>query len=183
MKLSIALSIVLASSPYVTPFTPTTLPIHRGTTSVVSVPSINTIPSATSNRYHGAPSSTSANTCLSMVGGGMIERPPGDDDGNNDDSSKDELASDTPGATSSESSQQLQADTYSMMEAEKQKFLQKIGRDIDINPWDPNPYIKPRPGKYGWEGKDNKESLSMAQAQELLTKYNAEYIAPPEFKL
>jgi len=177
MKLSIALSIVLASSPYVTPFTPTLqTTVHRGTTSVVSAPSINTVPSASSIRYHGAPSSScSYNTCLSMVGGGMIERPPGGDDGN-DDSSKDELASDTPGASSSESSQQRQIDTYSMMEAEKEKFLQKIGRDIDINPWDPNPYIKPRPGKYGWEGKDNKEQLSMAQAQELLTKLSDEEI-------
>jgi len=49
---------------------------------------------------------------------------------------------------------------------ERDKFLAKLGRDIEIDPWDPNPYIKPRPGKYGWE--DNKEAIQEAESQALL---------------
>lgn len=107
-----------------------------------------------------------------MVGGGMIERPPGGSDSNDDDDDNEPEsslgdASPSSGATT---------DTYTLMQEEKEKFLAKLGRDIEIDPWDPNPYIKPRPGKYGWEGKDNREALSMAEAQELLSKMSDDEI-------
>ena len=102
----------------------------------------------------------------------MIERPPvGSDSNDDDDDNEPESslgdASPSSGATT---------DTYTLMQEEKEKFLAKLGRDIEIDPWDPNPYIKPRPGKYGWEGKDNREALSMAEAQELLSKMSDDEI-------
>lgn len=79
-----------------------------------------------------------------MVGGGMIERPPGDSS-SDDDSSKDD----------SDSSEGISTRTRSTLGIQEgdDDFLASIGKSSikDIDPWDPNVYIKPRPGKYGWE--------------------------------
>jgi len=104
----------------------------------------------------------------------MIERPPGDDssDSNDDDSSSD----DSPTASGTSSA----LDPYAQYTEEKEKFIAKLGRDIEIDPWDPNPYIKPRPGKYGWDNKDEtseNKDISMMEAQELLSKLSDEEIA------
>lgn len=104
----------------------------------------------------------------------MIERPPGDDSSDsssNDDSSSD----DAPTASGSSSAM----DPYAQYTEEKERFIAKLGRDIDIDPWDPNPYIKPRPGKYGWDSKDEnaENKISMLEAQELLNTLSDEEIA------
>lgn len=79
-----------------------------------------------------------------MVGGGMIERPPGDGDesGSSDDSSDE--------GDESSAMQSKYSSSGMSLGAEEEKFLAKMGGVDNINPWDPNPYIKPRPGKYGW---------------------------------
>lgn len=140
MKLSMALGIVLASTPTGTAFAPAPVAFHR----VASAPfQHHSLSSPIGNRV-----ASSSNSCLSMVGGGMIERPPGDDTpGDSGDSSE----SDSDASALSSSSA---VDPYAVFAEEKEKFLQKIGRDIDIDPWDPNPYIRPRPGKYGWDKND-----------------------------
>ena len=166
MKLYIALSIVLASSPSTTAFAPS-IQQQRRTFSAPSIQQYDA-PSATS--------SSSSSTCLSMVGGGMIERPPGGSDSNDDDDDDDNEPESSLGDASPSSGATTDTDTYTLMQEEKEKFLAKLGRDIEIDPWDPNPYIKPRPGKYGWEGKDNRESLSMAEAEELLSKMSDDEI-------
>ena len=164
MKLYIALSIVLASSPSsTTAFAPSIQQQQRRTFSAPTIQQYDA-PSATS--------SSSSSTCLSMVGGGMIERPPGGSDSNDDDDDNEPESSLGDASSSSGAT----TDTYTLMQEEKEKFLAKLGRDIEIDPWDPNPYIKPRPGKYGWEGKDNREALSMAEAQELLSKMSDDEI-------
>lgn len=165
MKLSLALGIVLASSPGVTAFAPS-VRIHRST--------------ATSPFQYDLPTGTIATadkTCLSMVGGGMIERPPGSEDPS--DSSKD--GDDTTDDDSiSQSSGGM--DPYAKYTEEKEKFLSKLGRDIEIDPWDPNPYIKPRPGKYGWDSSEEnadgvRENISMMEAQEKMLELSDEEIA------
>lgn len=98
----------------------------------------------------------------------MIERPPGDDSSSDD----------TPGDSSSDaaptSSSSSAADPYAVYAEEKEKFLAKLGRDIEIDPWDPNPYIKPRPGKYGWT--DNTKQV-IAQQEEAAKVVNDEELA------
>lgn len=66
-----------------------------------------------------------------------------------------------------------------MYTAEKEKFLTKLGRDIEIDPYDPNPYIKPRPGKYGWKDETKgTEGLSTVEAEEAMrVKVDAEIAA------
>lgn len=59
----------------------------------------------------------------------MIERPPGDDSSDsssNDDSSSD----DAPTASGSSSAM----DPYAQYTEEKERFIAKLGRDIDIDP-------------------------------------------------
>mmetsp|Transcript_27461 Transcript_27461/g.49920 ORF Transcript_27461/g.49920 Transcript_27461/m.49920 type:complete len:838 (+) Transcript_27461:144-2657(+) len=161
MKLSIALGIVLASLPSGTAFAPSAL-VH---TRITTTPFQYESPAA-----HPIATPVSSNTCLSMVGGGMIERPSGDDssgDNNDGDSSSDADISPTPTSSGG-------ADPYATYAEEKEKFLKKIGRDIDIDPWDPNPYIKPRPGKYGWKDKDGKNALTV---KDEMTKMSDEEIA------
>lgn len=160
MKLSIALSIVLASSPSTRAFAPSALVHHR----IIPTPFQYDVPAAI------RPTANS-NTCLSMVGGGMIERPPGDDSsGDKGDSSSDsDVDASTPSSSSSGG-----ADPYATYAEEKEKFLAKLGRDIEIDPWDPNPYIKPRPGKYGWEDKEGKNALTV---KDEMSKLSDEEIA------
>jgi len=105
----------------------------------------------------------------------MIERPPGDDDSSSSGSSS---SSDTPGSSSS-SDTPGGLDPYAVYTEEKEKFLAKIGRDIEFDPWDPNPYIPPRPGKfkkYGWDENDQKVG-SVQEAREMLSKNSDEDIA------
>ena len=74
----------------------------------------------------------------------MIERPPGDGDessSNSDDSDDAEEG----GATASKYSSSGMS-----LGAEEERLLAKLGGVDNIDPWNPNPYIKPRPGKYGW---------------------------------
>lgn len=88
--------------------------------------------------------SVNSSSSLCMVGGGMIERPPGDEDessGNSDESDED---TENDGKPSKYSSSGMS------LGAEEERLLAKLGGVDNINPWDPNPYIKPRPGKYGW---------------------------------
>ncbi|KAL7498068.1 hypothetical protein ACHAWT_009830 [Skeletonema menzelii] len=85
-----------------------------------------------------------SSTSLFMVGGGMIERPTGDGDessGNSDDSDDAEER----GAKASKYSSSGMS-----LGAEEERLLAKLGGVENIDPWNPNPYIKPRPGKYGW---------------------------------
>jgi ApaG protein len=157
MKLSLALGIVLASAPAANAFAPSAI-IHRAAPSSFQHEFITPITNNNNNDR----------TCLSMVGGGMIERPPGDDSSSDD----------TPGDSSSDaaptSSSSSAADPYAVYAEEKEKFLAKLGRDIEIDPWDPNPYIKPRPGKYGWT--DNTKQV-IAQQEEAAKVVNDEELA------
>ncbi|KAL7532541.1 hypothetical protein ACHAXR_004695 [Thalassiosira sp. AJA248-18] len=140
MKLSLALAIVISSTPSGTAFAPSAL-VHRAN-APLQYETIRTLP-------------VTSSTCL-YIGGGMIERPPGDD--SSDSSSSDDTDSDsapTPSASS--------IDAAAIFSEEKEKFMAKLGRDIEIDPWDPNPYIKPRPGKYGWD--DNKAAIDEAEAK------------------
>jgi len=121
MKLGYALGILLASAPSASAFV---------------VPASLSTPGGPVLR-------PSAGVSLPMVGGGMIERPPGDDSNPGGGSGSDVDTADASAGDSIDPSQ--------MYEEEKGKFLDRLGFDIEINPWDPNPYIKPRPGKYGWE--------------------------------
>ena len=168
MKLSIALAIVIASSPSVTAFAPSAV-LHR----TVGAPfqyDASIAPSASTTCTNSCTVISRGTTCLSMVGGGMIERPPGDDNSNDDDD--DDKTSSSLGDASASASGA--SDTISLMNAEKEKFLAKIGRDIEFDPWDPNPYIKPRPGKYGWD--KNSDTPNMFQAKKLLSKMSDEEI-------
>ena len=119
-----------------------------------------------------------SSTCLSMVGGGMIERPSGDNSSNDDDDDDDDDI-DAP-AKRGGGGTNTNSDFYLNYKAEKEKFLSKLGRDIEINPWDPNPYIKPRPGKYGWDKQTYEETggkvRSMQEAQELMSRMTDEEI-------
>lgn len=113
----------------------------------------------------------SGGTCLSMVGGGMIERP-SDGDSSNDDSDDDE--SPPSSSTTATGTRGGSSDIREIYLSEKEKFLAKLGKDIDIDPWDPNPYIKPRPGKYNWDEQNVAVSggkvRSMQEAQELMSR-------------
>ncbi|KAL3763286.1 hypothetical protein ACHAWU_008989 [Discostella pseudostelligera] len=147
MKLSIALGIVLASAPRGTAFSPSAplLFVHQyhHPSSIIAAAATTT---TTTTRFDCA---TKSSTCLSMVGGGMIERPAGDNSNNDDDDDDDDIQ-----ASSSSTSKQrsgIPAEFIQMYEEEKEKFLAKLGRDIEFDPYDPNPYIRPRPGKYGWD--------------------------------
>ena len=74
----------------------------------------------------------------------MIERPPGDGDessGNSDDSDDGDDSGAKPSKYSS---------SGMSLGAEEERLLAKLGGVDNIDPWNPNPYIKPRPGKYGW---------------------------------
>jgi ApaG protein len=113
--------------------------------------------------------------CLSMVGGGMIERPSGGDsskDDDDDDSDDDESPSSS--STTATGTRGGSSDIRQIYLSEKEKFLAKLGKDIDIDPWDPNPYIKPRPGKYNWDEQNVAVSggkvRSMQEAQELMSR-------------
>jgi len=91
-----------------------------------------------------AAGSMNSSTSLCMVGGGMIERPPGDGDESSGNSRDDDDDDDNGGKPSKYSSSGMS------LGAEEERLLAKLGGVGNINPWDPNPYIKPRPGKYGW---------------------------------
>mmetsp|Transcript_10973 Transcript_10973/g.20097 ORF Transcript_10973/g.20097 Transcript_10973/m.20097 type:complete len:842 (+) Transcript_10973:199-2724(+) len=159
MKLSIALGIVLASIPHGTAFAPSALVVHR----------------VTAPFQYGTPTcplaiTGSSSTCLSMVGGGMIERPPGEDSGDSSDADDSDADAGTSGEASSS-----KIDAYQTYTEEKEKFIAKLGRDIDIDPWDPNPYIKPRPGKYGWDDKNSGKDIF--SIKEKMSKVTDEEIA------
>ncbi|KAL9190298.1 hypothetical protein ACHAXT_007509 [Thalassiosira profunda] len=143
MKLSLALGAALSSTPAVHAFAPTA---HLHRTAAPSAASQNTACTVTGG------------TCLSMVGGGMIERPPGDDSGGGESGAGD-AEEEAPAPAGSG------LDPYAAYAAEKEKFMAKIGRDIDIDPWDPNPYIKPRPGKYGWDAGKAPVQEQLAEAK------------------
>ncbi|EED92042.1 predicted protein [Thalassiosira pseudonana CCMP1335] len=135
---SVALSIVLSTSStpsWTSAFTPTSLR-HRSISVRSSQPASSSCRSATMYNKNL--------TTLHMVGGGMIERPPGDSS-SDDDSPKDD----------SDSSEGISTRTRSTLGIQEgdDDFLASIGKSSikDIDPWDPNVYIKPRPGKYGWE--------------------------------
>lgn len=103
----------------------------------------------------------------------MIERPPGDDSSDSSGSGDSDDASDAPGSSPGG------VDAYAMYTKQKEKFLTKLGRDIDFDPWDPNPYIPPRPGKfkkYGWDENDQKVG-SVQEARDLMSKTSDEDIA------
>jgi ApaG protein len=158
MKLSTALGIVLASS------------APCGTTAFLA-PSTRSSPRLHIEHSRHSPSSSS----ISMVGGGMIERPSGDNSSNDDDDDDDDDDDGAPTAAKrGGSGGNTSSDFYLNYTAEKEKFLSKLGRDIDINPWDPNPYIKPRPGKYGWDKQAYETTggkvRSMQEAQELMSR-------------
>eukprot|EP00581_Thalassiosira_minuscula_P019331 CAMPEP_0183713888 /NCGR_PEP_ID=MMETSP0737-20130205/8614_1 /TAXON_ID=385413 /ORGANISM="Thalassiosira miniscula, Strain CCMP1093" /LENGTH=833 /DNA_ID=CAMNT_0025942751 /DNA_START=75 /DNA_END=2576 /DNA_ORIENTATION=+ len=161
MKLSIALGLVLASTPSGNAFSPSAL-VHRA-----AAPFQYELPT---RAFDANTVTGNSNTCLSMVGGGMIERPPGDDSGDSSgDSSEDDSESSAPSRAA--------MDPYQTYTEEKEKFLAKLGRDIEIDPWDPNPYIKPRPGKYGWDDKDSgknilkmKDDMSKMSDEEIVAK-------------
>ncbi|KAL7544994.1 hypothetical protein ACHAWF_008367 [Thalassiosira exigua] len=154
MKLSLALGIVLASSPVgADAFAPSASasPAFVGVgrrVAVVDSSSSSSSACPLSARNASFPSPRACGTRLSMVGGGMIERPPGGDDedssgSSGSGSSESDAAPSGPAASGGDPSA-----TYA---EEEERFLAKIGRDIEIDPWNPNPYIKPRPGKYGWK--------------------------------
>jgi ApaG protein len=168
MKLSIALAIVLSASPVVTAFAPP--------------------PAATSAAHHHlgmhaasaiALLARTSSSRLFMVGGGMIERPSGDSSKDDDDDDDDD-DSDSSSGNSASGRGGGSNDFRGIYLSEKEKFLSKLGKDIDIDPWDPNPYIKPRPGKYNWDAQDLQSSggrvRSMQEAQELMSKMSDEEI-------
>ena len=166
MKLSIALGIVLAASSSwsATAFAPSALsPPHAHRSGII----------ASSSSFSRASSSSR----LSMVGGGMIERPPGDSSKDDDDDDDDEEGG---GGSKSSSGRDGGNDFQGIYLSEKEKFLSKLGRDIDINPWDPNPYIKPRPGKYNWDEQNAATSggrvRSMQEAQEIMSRMSDDEI-------
>ena len=94
----------------------------------------------------------------------MIERPPGDGDessGNSDDSDDVEEG----GAKASKYSSSGMS-----LGAEEERLLAKLGGVDNIDPWNPNPYIKPRPGKYGWSDTNvsaTAENLSVDLKQDM----------------
>ena len=166
MKLSIALGIALAASSSwsATAFAPSALsPPHAHRSGII----------ASSSSFSRASSSSR----LSMVGGGMIERPPGDSSKDDDDDDDDEEGG---GGSKSSSGRDGGNDFQGIYLSEKEKFLSKLGRDIDINPWDPNPYIKPRPGKYNWDEQNAATSggrvRSMQEAQEIMSRMSDDEI-------
>ena len=181
MKLSIAIGIILASAAScgtASAFLAQQQHLLRPTTTTFSSPYYLSM-------FEESIRSRQSSSCssLSMVGGGMIERPSGDNssDDDNDDDDEDD---DSPTSSSSSSSKRRSgssSDFYQSYTAEKAKFLSKLGRDIEINPWDPNPYIKPRPGKYGWDKQTLEESggkvRSMQEARELMSRMTDEEIA------
>ena len=174
MKLSIALGIVLAASTSswsATAFAPSAIsPPHAHRSGII----------ASSFSSFSRASSSSSSSRLSMVGGGMIERPPGDSSKDDDDDDDDDDEGGGGGSKSSSGRGGGGNDFRGIYLSEKEKFLSKLGRDIDINPWDPNPYIKPRPGKYNWDEQNAATSggrvRSMQEAQEIMSRMSDDEI-------
>merc|ERR1719253_1093937 len=105
------------------------------------------------------PSAPARRAALAAVGGGMIE-PPRDDSAG---ASGAAGAADGDDAADEAGDLSNAPDPREIYEREKAQFVAKLGRDIDFDPWDPNPYIRPRPGKYGWKDEDDERGRLAAR--------------------
>jgi len=125
MKLSsLALGAVLSSPSWTSAFAP----VSFGNPLALRAPSTPSY----DNAFILDRSCTDPNTVLSMIGGGMIERPPSESE-DDDDDDDDEESSRLP--------------TY----RETEERLSALYASNVLDPFDPDPPIKPRPGKYGWK--------------------------------
>jgi len=135
------------------------LPFALGIILTSARPGAAFAPSLPVQRQHGVAAPHRGR--LSMVGGGMIDQPPGDDSPG---SSSDDEEGDDEASFSSPTKDAATLDPEKLFAEEKEKFLAKIGNpNLTIDPWDPNPYIKPRPGKYGWADKNDDQNLFAAK--------------------
>jgi len=110
-------------------------------THLQSPTSFHSLPTA----FHPTPNTF---TPLSAGGGGLLEPDNDDDDDDEEETEEDDELEDNYGGSPPLSSY---ASTSSSLAA---KYA-----DLKLDPYDPNPYIKPRPGRYGF-----REDLSLVEA-------------------